>query len=175
LIQISDRGFQDREGNSMNRPIAFSRRALVVGVAAGTALSLAGRAFAKAGPAITVWKDPDCGCCGGWVDHLRRNGFVATVIETSDVQTIKAKRSVPGELASCHTAEIAGYTVEGHVPAQALLRLLAEKPAGSGLAVPGMPIGSPGMEGGKPEAYDVILFGDGAPRRFARFLGEQPL
>jgi hypothetical protein len=121
-----------------------------------------------------VWKDPSCGCCGGWVEHLRGNGFVATVIETSDVQSIKAQRSVPAELASCHTAEIAGYTIEGHVPAEAILRLLAEKPSGRGLAVPGMPIGSPGMEGGRPEAYDVMLFGNGAPKQFARFVGEKP-
>ena len=159
----------------INRPNALSRRALVFGVGACTATVGAGQVFAEVGPAITVWKDPDCGCCGGWVDHLRRNGFVTTIFETSDVQTIKAQRSVPAELASCHTAVIAGYTIEGHVPAQAIQRLLAEKPDGSGLAVPGMPIGSPGMEGGKPEIYDVILFGNGQPRRFARFLGELPI
>ena len=124
---------------------------------------------------ITVWKDPNCGCCGGWVEHLRRNGFVATVIETSEVQAIKTERHVPTELTSCHTAEISGYTIEGHVPADAIRRLLSETPAGRGLAVPGMPIGSPGMEGGKPEVYDVILFGDNLTKLFARFLGERPV
>lgn len=158
-----------------NKAINLSRRAMLAYVAVGGAMIGAGRAWADTRPAITVWKDPNCGCCGGWVEHLRRNGFLATVIETSDVQSIKAERGVPSELASCHTAEIAGYTIEGHVPAQAIARLLAEKPAGRGLAVPGMPIGSPGMEGGRPETYDVMLFGSGAPVRFARFLGDQPV
>ena len=156
-----------------NSSMKLNRRALLAHVALGGVLIAGGHALAAAHPAITVWKDPNCGCCGAWVEHLRRNGFVATVIETSDVQSIKAQRAVPAELASCHTAEIGGYTIEGHVPAQAILRLLAEKPAGRGLAVAGMPIGSPGMEGGRPEVYDVMLFGDGAPSRFARFVGEK--
>lgn len=151
-----------------------SRRAFVGLIAAGTAMLATGRAFADPSPAITVWKVPNCGCCTGWVDHLRRNGFAATVIETANVQAIKAERGVPAELASCHTAEIAGYTIEGHVPARAILRLIAEKPNARGLAVPGMPIGSPGMEGGTPETYDVILFGASAPTRFERYLGHQP-
>jgi hypothetical protein len=109
------------------------------------------------------------------VEHLRRNGFVAKVIETSGMQAIKTERRVPAELASCHTAEIACYTIEGHVPAVAVNRLLAEKPAARGLAVPGMPIGSPGMEGGTPEAYDVILFGDGATKPFGRFIGDRQI
>lgn len=151
-----------------------SRRAFVGLIAAGTAMLATGRACADPRPAITVWKDPNCGCCTGWVEHLRRNGFAATVIETANVQTIKVEHGVPAELASCHTAEIAGYTIEGHVPARAILRLIAEKPNARGLAVPGMPIGSPGMEGGTPETYDVILFGAGAPSRFERYLGHQP-
>lgn len=158
-----------------HRPINISRRTLLAQIAAGSVILFGGRVLADTRPTITVWKDPSCGCCGGWVEHLRGNGFAATVIETSEVQSIKAQRSVPAELASCHTAEIAGYTIEGHVPAQAILRLLAEKPSGRGLAVPGMPIGSPGMEGGTPEAYDVMLFGNGAPKRFARFVGEKPV
>lgn len=152
----------------------LSRRALLTHIAVGSVFLASGHALADARPSITVWQDPNCGCCGGWVEHLRRNGFVATVVETADVQAVKAQRQVPAELASCHTAETGGYTIEGHVPALAILRLLAEKPAGRGLAVPGMPIGSPGMEGGKPKAYDVILFGAGAPARFARFVGDQP-
>lgn len=157
-----------------HRSINLNRRALLTLIAIGGMPVAGGVAPAEPRPAITVWKDPNCGCCGAWIEHLRRNGFVATVIETSDVQSIKAQRAIPAELASCHTAEIGDYTIEGHVPAQAILRLLAEKPFGRGLAVPGMPIGSPGMEGGKPETYDVLLFGDGAPRRFARFVGDQP-
>ena len=152
-----------------------SRRLFLMQVATASVLALAGRAHAGTSPDMTVWKDPNCGCCGGWVEHIRRNGFTVTVIETPDVQAIKAQRSIPAELASCHTAEIGGYTIEGHVPAAAITRLLTEKPAGRGLAVPGMPIGSPGMEGGRPDAYDVILFGDSAPKPFARFLGDKPV
>lgn len=155
--------------------ISSSRRHFIAMTAIGLAIGGIGRAFAGSGAAITVWKDPNCGCCGGWVDHLRRNGFVATVIETADVAAVKAERGVPAELASCHTAVIDGYVIEGHVPALAIVQLLAEKPAGRGLAVPGMPIGSPGMEGGKPETYDVMLFGDGAPKRFARFIGDKAI
>lgn len=125
-----------------------SRRAFVGLITAGTAILATGRASADPRPAIMVWKDPNCGCCTGWVEHLRSNGFTATVIETANVQAIKVERGVPAELASCHTAEIAGYTIEGHVPARAILRLIAEKPSARGLAVPGMPIGSLGMEGG---------------------------
>lgn len=153
--------------------ISRERRLFLRVAAASALLAVAPAARAQDSRHITVWKDPNCGCCGGWVEHLRRNGFVATVIETADVQAIKAERRVPVELASCHTAEISGYTIEGHVPAHAILRLLAEKPDGRGLAVPGMPIGSPGMEGGRPEAYDVMLFGNGAAKPFARYLGDK--
>ena len=125
-------------------------------------------------PLITVWKDPSFGCCTGWVHHLRRNGFDATVIEIGDVQAIKTQRLVPPALASCYTAEIAGYTIEGHVPALAILRLLAERPDARGLAVPGMPMDSPGMEGGRPEPFDVILFGNRSPARFEPFLTVRP-
>jgi hypothetical protein len=152
-----------------------SRRLLVAQIAAGSVVVLAARAHAGTAPAMTVWKDPNCGCCSGWVEHIRRNGFTVTVIETSDVQTIKVQRGILVELASCHTAEIGGYTIEGHVPAAAVTRLLAEKPAGHGLAVPGMPIGSPGMEGGRPATYDVILFGEGAQKRFGQFIGDKPV
>ncbi len=156
-------------------PCHLGRRAMLK----VTALAVIGSIFtpvrAEALPAITVWKDPNCGCCGGWVEHLRRNGIAATVIDTADMQAIKAERRVPPELASCHTAEFAGYTIEGHVPAAAILKLLAERPPGRGLAVPGMPVGSPGMEGGQPEAYDVMLFGSAGPTRFGRFLGDKQI
>ncbi len=158
-----------------DKPHDSGRRAFLGQIAIGTMVVLAGPALAETRPDITVWKDPNCGCCTGWVEHLRRNGFVATVIETSDIQSIKAQHGVPAELASCHTAVIAGYTIEGHVPAQSILRLLAEKPEGRGLAVPGMPIGSPGMEGGQPDTYDVILFGSPPFSRFDRFIGDRRL
>lgn len=162
----------------MHEPQSYDRRTVVGLLATGVALMAfpaASAAAAAPALAITVWKSPSCGCCGAWVEHLKRNGFTATVVETDEIQHIKKQRGVPSELASCHTAEIGGYIVEGHVPASAILRLLSEKPAARGLSVPGMPIGSPGMEGGTPEAYDVVLFGEGAPKRFARYLGETPV
>lgn len=155
------------------KDISLNRRLLLRFLAAGALVAHAPQSWAQAQGTITVWKDPSCGCCDGWVEHLRRNGFVARVVETSDVQSIKAERGVPAYLASCHTAAIGEYTIEGHVPASAIRRVLAEKPTGRGLAVPGMPIGSPGMEGGRPEVYDVILFGDGAPLPYGRFLGDE--
>ena len=129
---------------------------------------MASRIAWAAVPSITVHKDPNCGCCGGWIDHLRANGFQARAIDTTKLDQVKARLRVPEELASCHTAEIAGYVIEGHVPARAITKLLAERPKVLGLAVPGMPAGSPGM-GGDPEIYDVIAFGDGATRVFGRY------
>lgn len=104
--------------------------------------------------------------------HLRESGFPVDVV-TGPVAPLKAKLGVPRELASCHTAQVAGYVVEGHVPADTIVRLLAEKPAAVGLAVPGMPVGSPGMEvpGTEPDTYDVVLFGPTGQRTFARYRG----
>ena len=151
-----------------------TRRTMLIATASAVAC-LATGAGAQSKSPIKVWKDANCDCCTGWVEHLRSNGFVATVADTADMLAVKARVGVPEELASCHTAEIAGYVVEGHVPAQAIRRLLAEKPAARGLAVPGMPIGSPGMEGGTPEVYEVILFGKNHPVSFGRFIGDRPV
>lgn len=118
---------------------------------------------------ITVAKRPSCGCCEGWVDHLRKNGFKTTASEVTDLASMKVRLGVPKALASCHTAEIGGYVIEGHVPADAIKRLLKEKPKAVGLAVPGMPAGSPGMEGGEPETYDVILFTRDSQQTFGRY------
>jgi hypothetical protein len=115
----------------------------------------------------------NCGCCGGWVQHLQKAGFATKVIETRDLDAVKTRLKVPDDLAACHTAEVAGYVIEGHVPASALKRLLAEKPDATGLAVPGMPVGSPGMEGGTPERYDVMLFGPNGRRTYMSFIGER--
>jgi hypothetical protein len=123
--------------------------------------------------AVTVHKDPECGCCSGWVDHLRSAGFAVTTIDTTRLNAIKARLGVPADLASCHTAEVAGYVVEGHVPAVALNRLLTELPSATGVAVPGMPVGSPGMEGGTPEPYEVVLFGKGEQRTYMRCVGDR--
>jgi hypothetical protein len=107
---------------------------------------------------ITVYKSPTCGCCGKWIEHLEAGGFAVEVIEVKNVGQIKKKNGVPAELASCHTALVDGYVIEGHVPAEDVKRLLEERPEIAGLAVPAMPIGSPGMEGPNPEPYEVIAF-----------------
>ena len=151
----------------------LTRRTMLT-LAALAAAGVATGASAATRPAIHVSKDPNCGCCTGWVEHLRNNGFTATVADTADMQAVKQRLGVPAELASCHTAKIAGYVIEGHVPAQAINRLLAEKPNARGLAVPGMPIGSPGMEGGRPEVYEVVLFGQDHPVSYGRYLGDKP-
>lgn len=123
---------------------------------------------------ITVFKDPYCGCCAGWADHMKRAGFKVEVVEKTDMAPVKKQLGVPDRLLSCHTAVIAGYTIEGHVPAHAVKRLLKQKPNTKGLAVPGMPIGSPGMEGGTPERYDVILFGAGSTKSFGTYIKDEP-
>ena len=129
--------------------------------------------FAGQKEVIRVHKDPTCGCCSGWVQHLHNAGFVTKVLDTSNLDAVKQRLGVPDDLAACHTAEVGGYVIEGHVPAVALNRLLAEKPKAVGLAVPGMPVGSPGMEGGRPETYDVVLFGPDGRRTYMSFIGEQ--
>ena len=110
-------------------------------------------------PELVVHKTPACGCCSAWVDHVRADGFTVRVIEVADTGPVALRHGVPDLLRSCHTAEIDGYAIEGHVPAAEIRRLLAERPDAAGLAVPGMPLGSPGMEmGDRRENYDVILF-----------------
>jgi len=145
-----------------------SRRDVLRWAAAGSVL-LASAARAEAPPPMTVYRDPGCGCCHTWVEHLRANGFNVTLVDAPSMKAVKARYEVPPALAACHTGEIGGYVIEGHVPAAAVKRLLAEKPIGRGLAVPGMPAGSPGMEGGEPEIYEVMLFGDGAPQTYGRY------
>lgn len=109
-------------------------------------------------PEVTVYKSPSCGCCSSWVDHLKANGFTVVVHDQDDLSDTKTMLGVPRAMASCHTAVVAGYVIEGHVPAADLARFLKEKPKVLGLAVPGMPAGSPGMEGGKPVPYKVLTF-----------------
>lgn len=122
---------------------------------------------------VLVHKAPDCGCCAGWARHLRSAGFEVTVEETSDLQPVRTRLGVPPDLAACHTAEVGGYVIEGHVPAAALRQLLANRPVAIGLAVPGMPADSPGMESGTPRKYDVVLFGKAGRQLFMRFLGTE--
>jgi hypothetical protein len=149
----------------------LTRRSMFV--AAAVSLLQAGMVFAAEEHVITVHLDPNCGCCSGWVQHLQQAGFRTNVLETTDLDAVKRKLGVPDDLAACHTAEVSGYVVEGHVPAAALKRFLAEKPNAAGLAVPGMPVGSPGMEGGKPEKFDVVLFGPNGRRTYMSFVGDQ--
>jgi hypothetical protein len=130
-------------------------------IIAAAAASLSGPTFAqRPAPVVQVYKSPTCGCCALWVKHLQQNGFTARVTEMDDVSTIKAQKGVPPRAQSCHTAVVDGYVIEGHVPASDVHRLLKERPAVVGLAVPGMPIGSPGMEvsGQRAQRYDVLAF-----------------
>ena len=122
---------------------------------------------------ILVHKDPNCGCCTGWVQHLKAAGFAVTVEATANLQVVRKRLRVPADLAACHTAEVDGYILEGHVPAVAVRRLLEKRPAATGLAVPGMPVGSPGMEGGEPQPYDVVLFGASGRQTFMRAMGAE--
>jgi len=128
---------------------------LVIAPAAGSPSSM--HALEKAA-VITVYKDPNCGCCNNWVAHLIKHGFRVTEKNTSEMTEIKRGLGVPEKLESCHTGVVNGYVIEGHVPAPDIKRLLKQKPRVVGLAVPGMPVGSPGMEGSRVDRYDVLSF-----------------
>ncbi|MET0179708.1 MAG: DUF411 domain-containing protein [Novosphingobium sp.] len=134
------------------------------------AFSLGVVACAQASAAtIAVVKDPNCGCCTEWVARLRAAGFAVTVTDTAEQPAVSRRLGVPEALRGCHSATVDGYVVEGHVPPEDIRRLLAERPKARGLAVPGMPMGSPGMEqGGRAEPYVTVLFGAGGERVFAR-------
>ena len=106
---------------------------------------------------VTVYMSPHCGCCGEWVDHLANNGFSARKHLVDNLDVVKARQQVPTAVASCHTAVVDGYFIEGHVPAADIRRLLGQRPSARGLAAPGMPAGAPGMESAGREPYDVLL------------------
>jgi len=139
-------------------------------VVASSAVSRVALAELSAAPSvITVYKDPGCECCARWVKHLSANGFVVSVHDVQNMNEIKRTMNVPPSLESCHTAVVDKYVVEGHVPADVIKKFLAEKPSMLGLAVPGMPTGSPGMEGGKAERYNVVAFDrNGTSRVYAK-------
>ncbi len=122
-------------------------------------------------PPMTVYKSPTCGCCSQWVEHAEKAGFTVKTIDTNDLATVKRNMGVPARLQSCHTVLVGSYVIEGHVPAADVKRLLTEKTKVRGLAVPGMPVGSPGMEMGSPanyDRYDVVSFtADGKQAVFA--------
>ena len=145
-------------------------------IAVGVALVAPSTARAES-PRVTVYKTPTCGCCNGWVDHLRANGFEVATEDLHDLSLLKQQYHVPKPLQSCHTAVVDGYVVEGHVPASDLKRLLAERPKVAGIAVPEMPIGSPGMEvkGRGAEAYETLTFtAGGATTVFERHPAAPP-
>jgi hypothetical protein len=123
---------------------------------------------ALAAELVTVYRSPSCGCCEEWVSYLKSNGFAATVVSTNDLGAVKETMHVPADMQSCHTALIGGYVVEGHVPVEAIAKLLAEKPHVTGIAVPGMPGGSQGMSGPK-EPFTAYAFGPAGETAFIRF------
>lgn len=124
---------------------------------------------ASAADAVEVYKSPYCGCCGAWVEHMRQAGFTVRTHDVNDVPAARRQLGMPERLGSCHTAKVAGYVVEGHVPAADIRRLLKEKPQALGLAVPSMPPGSPGMESTKPVPYETLLVqAGGATTVFAK-------
>lgn len=134
-------------------------------------LQVMSTAAAAEQPQLVVYKNASCGCCKVWVEHMRKNGFAAKVTDVDNMSPIKERVGVPYGMGSCHTAEVGGYFIEGHVPAEQVLRLLKEKPKAKGLTVPGMPIGSPGMEQGDvKQPYEVhLVHEDGTTSVFAKY------
>jgi hypothetical protein len=126
-----------------------------------------------AGPVVEVYKSEYCGCCHEWVKHLEENGFTVKATDVENPSDYREKFGIPKELGSCHSAKVGGYALEGHVPASEIKRLLAEKPKARGLAVPAMPMGSPGMEGPRKDAYDVLLIqNDGRHSTYRHYSGK---
>lgn len=152
------------------QPPSGKRRALLglLGPFALVAMSKPFAALAQAAPVVTVYKSASCGCCSDWVKHLRQNGFSVNAQDVPDPAVYRKKHGIPDNLGSCHTGVVGGYALEGHVPAPEIKRLLAERPRARGLAVPNMPMGSPGMEGHRTDPYDVILVGHSGPHRVYR-------
>jgi hypothetical protein len=139
----------------------------VLAAAAALAAAALG-AGAQGSPLVTVYKNPSCGCCIEWVKHMRANGFRVEAHDVADVTPMRRRGMVPDELASCHTAFVGGYAIEGHVPAADVWRLLRERPRLIGLSVPGMVVGSPGMETGPPQPFSTIAFDERGAEVFAR-------
>lgn len=149
-----------------------TRRALLLGLLAcgGAVASITAKPLAIP---IDVWKDPNCGCCNDWIAHLKDNGFTVNAIDRGN-NAARIRLGMPQKFASCHTALVQGYVIEGHVPAADILRLLKERPQALGLAVPGMPVGSPGMDGtayaGRRDPYQVLLVQkDGSSKVFSSY------
>ena len=155
------------------RDLMTSRRTLLVQLAQFGAAALVGAlpraASASGGIAITVYKSRSCGCCTNWVRHMTAAGFDVKAIDTEDVAAVKTQMGVREQYQSCHTGLVGRYVIEGHVPADLVKKLLKEQPIALGLAVPGMPVGSPGMEQGPPEHFEVMLLArDGSAKVYAK-------
>lgn len=152
------------------------RQCLQALLSAGLTMSFGQRAAHAQVTAVDVWKDPNCGCCQSWVEHLQANGFRVAVRDVGNT-AVRQRLGMPEKLGSCHTATVGAYVIEGHVPAADIQRLLKERPSALGLAVPGMVIGSPGMDGpeykGRKDAFDVLLVQkDGSTKIFQRYPGK---
>jgi hypothetical protein len=149
----------------------MNRRIFLNLLACSSALTFAGAATAKAAlPAITTFRNPGCGCCEAWVDAMREAGFNVTMQDDEDLAARAKKLAIPEDLLGCHVAVVGDYILSGHVPPEDVQRMLAESPAIIGLAVPGMPVGSPGMEGSPVEPYKVIAFAaDGTQSVYATY------
>jgi hypothetical protein len=149
------------------------RAGLILACAPGVVLAVAPAAPA----AVEVWKDPECGCCKDWVSHMEAAGFKVKVNDTGN-NAVRVRLGIDKKHGSCHTAVLGGYALEGHVPAREVKRLLSERPAAVGLAVPGMPVGSPGMDGavygGRKDSFDVLLLAkDGTSKVYQRYEGKK--
>lgn len=149
----------------------MNRRSLLRAALGAMAFTAIPAAAANALPPVEVFKNPSCGCCGAWVDHLKAAGFDVKVTLVEDTAVARRQVGLPDRFGSCHTAVVRGYVVEGHVPASDIKKLLATKPVAIGLAVPGMPVGSPGMEvGSRKDRYQVLLVDkQGRERVFASY------
>lgn len=153
------------------------KTALLSALAGGALVVYATGAFVSpslAAPTVEMYQDPNCGCCSAWAEHLEEEGFEVRQHKTSDMRAVKVEHGVAPELASCHTALVEGYVIEGHVPAADIKRLLEEKPDVAGLTVPGMPHGSPGMETGRQDDYAVLTWDheDRTPEIFNEYTHE---
>ncbi len=146
--------------------IILNRRRLLRGSTAAALAAFAAPALAASYPPIAAYRNPGCSCCEKWAAHLTANGFEVTMKDDTELDKRRAAAGVPADIAGCHTAYMSDYIIEGHVPAVDIIRFLAERPDARGLAVPGMPVGSPGMESdGAADKYDVMLFmADGLSR-----------
>jgi len=147
------------ETETAKAPLAFGK--IAAGMIAIATITIGGFLMIQkpiSAADIVVYKSPTCGCCKDWVSHMRENGYTVEVHNQTDLSTIKSEMGVPRNMQSCHTAKVDGYVIEGHVPADLIGKMLKEKPSIQGLAVPGMPMGSPGMEGPRKDPYDVLTF-----------------